>query len=77
MKPIVLDQPGGPAWRPTYGQRAFTRRRPASVRLTECWPPEMMSQSLSTVQAMPAASDATVPKFPRDSHRYGWPPVAS
>jgi hypothetical protein len=25
----------------------FTRRRPASMRLTECKPPEMMSQSLS------------------------------
>jgi hypothetical protein len=26
----------------------FSRRRPASVSLTECKPPEMMSQSLST-----------------------------
>ena len=26
----------------------FTRRLPASVRLTECRPPEMMSHSLST-----------------------------
>jgi hypothetical protein len=57
--------------------RYFNRCRPSSVRVTECRPPEMMSQCLSTAQAMPAASAVTSPRLPRDSYRCGWPPVAS
>jgi hypothetical protein len=39
----------------------FNRRRPASVRLTECRPPEMMSQSLSIAPFRPLETSSGRP----------------